>query len=93
MQSLRRGPAGAGIRGFVTCRYCNSQLEIKRTESTITTDVLTRIDNNTTSMARTATPSGKSQSSNAWTANGPSRQASLLTGTKKANLSPTAGGI
>ncbi len=37
---------------FVTCRYCNSQLEIKRTESTITTEVLHRIDQNTTSMAQ-----------------------------------------
>ena len=37
---------------FVTCRYCNSQLEIKRTESTITTQVLHRIDENTASMAQ-----------------------------------------
>jgi len=36
---------------FVTCRYCNSQLEIKRTESTITTEVLARIDQNTAAMA------------------------------------------
>jgi len=36
---------------FVTCRYCNSQLEIKRNESTITTEVLQQINQNTTSMA------------------------------------------
>ncbi|MEI8196841.1 MAG: hypothetical protein WCI73_13155 [Phycisphaerae bacterium] len=36
---------------FVTCRYCNSQLEIKRTESTITTEVLQQINQNTASMA------------------------------------------
>ena len=36
---------------FVTCRYCNSQLEIKRNESTITTEVLQQINQNTASMA------------------------------------------
>ena len=36
---------------FVTCRYCNSQLEIKRSESTISTAVLQNIDHNTAAMA------------------------------------------
>jgi hypothetical protein len=36
---------------FVTCRYCSSRLEIKRTPSTITTEVLERIGQNTASMA------------------------------------------
>ena len=36
---------------FVTCRYCNSQLEIKRTESSITTEVLQQLDRNTAAMA------------------------------------------
>ena len=37
---------------FVTCRYCNAQLQIHRSESTITTEVLQRIDQNTASMAQ-----------------------------------------
>jgi hypothetical protein len=36
---------------FVTCRYCNSQLEIKRTDSAVSTEVLQRIDQNTAAMA------------------------------------------
>jgi DNA-directed RNA polymerase subunit RPC12/RpoP len=36
---------------FVTCRYCNSQLQVHRSETTITTEVLQRIDQNTASMA------------------------------------------
>ncbi len=36
---------------FVTCRYCHSQLQINRTESSITTEVLQRIDQKTTAMA------------------------------------------
>jgi hypothetical protein len=37
---------------FVTCRYCNSQLQIHRTDSTVTTEVLQRIDQNTATMAQ-----------------------------------------
>ncbi|MGN6370584.1 MAG: hypothetical protein ACTHN5_20215 [Phycisphaerae bacterium] len=36
---------------FVTCRYCGAQLEVKRTESTISTEVLDRIDQRTADMA------------------------------------------
>jgi hypothetical protein len=36
---------------FVTCRYCKSQLEVKRTESTIFTEVLNRLDQRTAEMA------------------------------------------
>ncbi|MCL2640061.1 MAG: hypothetical protein FWD53_04380 [Phycisphaerales bacterium] len=36
---------------FVTCRYCNAQLEIKRTDSSVSTEVLHQINQNTASMA------------------------------------------
>ena len=36
---------------FVTCRYCNAQLEIKRNQSAIATEVLNRIDQSTAHMA------------------------------------------
>ncbi len=36
---------------FVTCRYCNSQLEIKRTDSSITTEVLAHLEQTTAHMA------------------------------------------
>jgi LSD1 subclass zinc finger protein len=36
---------------FVTCRYCNASLEIKRTESTVYTETLQRIDQRTAEMA------------------------------------------
>ena len=41
----------AGTARFVTCRYCGAQLEVKRTESTISTEVLDRIDQRTADMA------------------------------------------
>jgi LSD1 subclass zinc finger protein len=36
---------------FVTCRYCNASLEIKRNETTIYTETLERIDQRTAEMA------------------------------------------
>ena len=36
---------------FVTCRYCNASLEIKRTDSAIYTETLQRIDQRTAEMA------------------------------------------
>lgn len=36
---------------FVTCRYCNASLEIKRTDSAIYTETLNRIDQRTAEMA------------------------------------------
>jgi LSD1 subclass zinc finger protein len=36
---------------FVTCRYCNASLEIKRTESAVYTETLERIDQRTAAMA------------------------------------------
>lgn len=36
---------------FVTCRYCSANLEIKRTDSTIYTETLNRIDQRTAEMA------------------------------------------
>ena len=36
---------------FVTCRYCGSQLEIKRTDSAVYTEVLDHIDQRTAEMA------------------------------------------
>ena len=36
---------------FVTCRYCNASLEIKRTESAVYTETLQRIDQRTAEMA------------------------------------------
>ncbi len=35
---------------FITCRYCNASLEIKRTESAIYTETLQRIDQRTAEM-------------------------------------------
>jgi hypothetical protein len=36
---------------FVTCRYCKAQLQVKRTQSTVFTEVLNRIDQRTADMA------------------------------------------
>jgi hypothetical protein len=36
---------------FVTCRYCAASLEVKRTDSAVFTEVLTRIDKRTATMA------------------------------------------
>ena len=36
---------------FVTCRYCGANLEVKRTPSTISTELLDRIDQRTAAMA------------------------------------------
>jgi DNA-directed RNA polymerase subunit RPC12/RpoP len=37
---------------FVTCQFCNSQLEVKRTESSVFTEEITRIARNTDQMAQ-----------------------------------------
>lgn len=42
--------AGAQAR-FVTCKFCNTQLEIKRTESSVFTEELSRMVRNTEQMA------------------------------------------
>jgi hypothetical protein len=42
---------GAQVR-FVTCQFCNSQLEIKRNDSTIFTDQIDRIADHTAQMAQ-----------------------------------------
>lgn len=36
---------------FVTCQFCNSQLEVKRTESTVFTEEIAKISQNTERMA------------------------------------------
>jgi DNA-directed RNA polymerase subunit RPC12/RpoP len=36
---------------FVTCQFCNSQLEIKRTDSSVFTEEVERIARNTDKMA------------------------------------------
>jgi hypothetical protein len=36
---------------YVTCRYCNAQLHVRRSDSTISTEVLNRIDARTAEMA------------------------------------------
>jgi|GEM_PF-666638 len=36
---------------FVTCRYCKSQLEVKRADSVVTTEVLRQISDNTAAIA------------------------------------------
>ena len=41
---------GANAR-FVTCKFCNSQLEVKRSESAVFTEEITRIADNTQQMA------------------------------------------
>ena len=41
---------GANAR-FVTCTFCNSQLEVKRSESAVFTEEITRIADNTQQMA------------------------------------------
>ena len=40
---------------FVTCRHCGAQLEVKRNDSTLSTEVLNRIDQRTAVMAENLT--------------------------------------
>jgi hypothetical protein len=42
--------AGAQAR-FITCRFCNTQLEVKRTESSVFTEEMSRMARNTDQMA------------------------------------------
>jgi hypothetical protein len=42
---------GAQVR-FVTCQFCNTQLEIKRNDSTVFTEQINRIADNTAQMAQ-----------------------------------------
>lgn len=45
-------PLGVGANArFVTCTFCNSQLEIKRSDSAVFTEEITRIAENTKQMA------------------------------------------
>jgi DNA-directed RNA polymerase subunit RPC12/RpoP len=56
IQSVRCNHCGAPLEvgmetRFVTCQFCNSQLEVKRTESTVFTEEIAKISQNTERMA------------------------------------------
>jgi DNA-directed RNA polymerase subunit RPC12/RpoP len=56
IQSVRCNHCGAPLEvgvetRFVTCQFCNSQLEVKRTESTVFTEEIAKITQNTERMA------------------------------------------
>src|SRR5215207_11359057 len=57
LETLNCNNCGAPLQvpesaNFVTCTHCNSQLAVKRTETAHYTEVLQRLDNRTSEMAK-----------------------------------------